>query len=194
VRREIRILLVALGASAAVGVVIAGGCVRDTASTVVSPGRATAQEATLDWHETAGEDGQQLAFDVERFAIIDGGWEAEIGFRNDTKVAWEVGDGAGVPRTFGVMLFRTGDMREFEQRNRGGDLPAVRPATRFEPELPRLIGPGETWKGTISAPGSLVSESYVRVVFGMFASQGDPPKGLTSRVVWITDNTFKLER
>ena len=154
-RGRIGILFVALGAAVVVGVLIAGGWARGRATPIVSPGPATQQETTLRWREAAGDMGEQLVFEVERFAITDGGWKATIALHNRTSFAWEVGDGSAVPRTFGVMLFRTGDMRELEQRNRGGTLPTVRPATRFEPALPRLIGPGESWTGTISAPGSL---------------------------------------
>ena len=80
--------------------------------------------------------------------------------------------GATLDRAFGLMLFRTGETRELERRNRNGTLPATRPAVRYEPSLPKILEPGASWKGTISAPGSLVARSWVRVVFGTLVAVG----------------------
>ncbi len=84
---------------------------------------------------------------------------------------------------------------ELAQRNRSGTLPATRPATRYEPKLPKILAPRSSWNGTISAPGALVASSYVRVVFGALdAAGGKGPDGLANPVVWITDHAYRLRR
>ncbi len=93
---------------------------------------------------------------------------------------------------FGLQLFETGDKQELDQRNRRGTLPAVRAATRYEPELPRTLEPKASWEGTISAPGALLARAWVRVVFGTFVAVGKPPDDIEPTVVWITDNAYQL--
>ena len=43
----------------------------------------------------------------------------------------------------------------------------------------------------MSAPGSLVDGSFVRVVFGTFVGEKDAPDEF-KRVVWFTDNAYHL--
>ena len=62
----------------------------------------------------------------------------------------------------------------------------------FVPELPARLGPGESWRGTISAPGSLASGRWVRVAFGPLVAAGDPPDDMPSQFVWITDHAYHL--
>ena len=65
-------------------------------------------------------------------------------------------------------------------------------ATRFEPLPPDVLSPKQTWRATISAPGSLVDGAYVRVSFGPRRAKGDPPEGMEPTVVWITDRSYRL--
>jgi hypothetical protein len=44
----------------------------------------------------------------------------------------------------------------------------------------------------MSAPGALVADSWVRVVFGTLIAVGKPPEGLEEVFVWITDNSYRL--
>ena len=60
--------------------------------------------------------------------------------------------------------------------------------------FPLVLEPGDSWAGTISAGGSLVASSWVRVVFGALVAVGTPPEGLDDQVVWITDNVHRLRR
>ena len=90
------------------------------------------------------------------------------------------------------MLFQSGKIAELEEKNESGTLPAVRPALRYQPEPPAILEPGQSWFGTISAPGALVADSWVRVVFGALISVGKPPDDLADYVVWITDRTYRL--
>jgi hypothetical protein len=55
-----------------------------------------------------------------------------------------------------------------------------------------VLAPKQTWRATISAPGSLADGAYVRVSFGPLVAKGDPPDGMEPRVVWITDRSYRL--
>jgi hypothetical protein len=154
---------------------------------------AAPQRASLGWRETLGSAGDQLVFSVETLEILPDGWRARVGLENDTSIPYEVGGPSStLNRAFGLMLFSTGELGELEQKNEEGALPAIRPAVRFEPSLPGILEPGDSWRGTISAPGALVADSWVRVVFGALVSVGTPPDDLAESVVWITDRTHRL--
>ena len=108
-------------------------------------------------------------------------------------MGWELAPGATPDGSFGLQLFETGDAQELEDRNRNGTLPAVRAATGYEPALPGVLEPGASWKGEISARGSLVAGSWARVVFGTLVAVGKPPEGLEEMLIWITDESYELE-
>jgi hypothetical protein len=173
---------------------VASGCGTRGASTEVLPTvKAPPQTADLEWIERYPADQPALVFGVESFTVTEDGWHADISVQNRSDVSWEVAS----PRTaadlqFGVMLFPNDDLKELERRNRQQDLPAIRPATSFSPKLPAVLRPGRTWRGTISAPGALAGGLWVRISFGPFVSDGDPPPGAASPVVWFTDHAYHL--
>jgi hypothetical protein len=153
------------------------------------------QVATLGWREAHGPPGEQLLFAVESLTVLERGWRARLSIENRTSVPYEIGDPkATLDRSFGLMLFASGERRELESRRAEGRLPAVRPAATYEPELPLVLQPGESWEGVMSASGALVASSWVRVVFGALVSVGKPPPGLKEHVVWITRHAHRLER
>jgi hypothetical protein len=152
------------------------------------------QRAKLDWRESYGTSSQTLVFSVDSLQVMQSGWRARVSLENDTSVPYEVGDPKdSVDRSFGLMLFSTGDHDDLESKNEQGTLPAVRRAVAFQPSLPRVLEPGRSWSGTISAPGALVADGWVRVVFGPLISVGDPPTKLDDYVVWITDRAYLLQ-
>jgi hypothetical protein len=168
---------------------------RDDEAPTGSSAAAGPQSAELDWREPYGPSGQRLIFEVERLDVLRDGWRARLGLVNNTSVAWDIGDPrATLDRSFGLMLFATGDPGELEQRNRAQTLPPVRPAVRYEPELPEILEPGASWRGEIFARGSLGAGSWVRVVFGTLIAVGRTPEGLEDRLVWITDHRYRLRR
>lgn len=180
-------VLVALGA-----VLLAAGCGSDGAPPVI-PSAAPAQAVELTWVERSPATGPALVFRVHRFAVTDDGWESEVEIENRTGIPWGLGDDpVAVEQSFGIMLFATGGMDELEARNRDGSLPGLRAARRFVPELPGRLAPGATWRGTISAPGPLAAGRWVRVAFGPLTAVGDPPDGMPSQFVWITDHAYRL--
>jgi hypothetical protein len=154
---------------------------------------ASPQRATLGWQETYGPADEQLVFSVETLEILPGGWRAHVGVENDTSISYEIARPSATPnRTFGLMLFTTGEHAEMEELNANNELPPLRPAVGFEPRPPRILEPGASWTGTISAPGALVANSWVRVMFGALVSVGPPPEDFEDPVVWITDGTYRL--
>lgn len=190
------VVLVALGAALA-GFAISSTAnrIRDDDSPPLTSAAAGPQSVALDWRETYGSRGEQLVFVVESLEVRDDGWSARLSVENNTSTAYEVGDPrATLDRSFGLMLFSSGELDELERRNADGTLPAIRSATRYEPDLPQILEPGASWEGTIAATGALAAGSWVRVVFGALVAVARPPEGLGERVVWITDHAHRLKR
>ena len=153
---------------------------------------APRQNAELGWDERAPASGPAMVYRVHRFAITDGGWEADVEIENRTPIVWQTGDPVELDRSFGVMLFATGELDELERRIGSGELPGLRPAQRFEPPLPLRFVPGRAWRGTISARGTLAAGSYVRIVLGPLIADGPVPEGLQPVLVWFTDHAYRL--
>jgi hypothetical protein len=174
---------------------VATGCGTRGASTEALPTvKAPPQTAELGWIERYPSEQPALVFGVESFAVTEDGWRAEISVQNRSDVSWEIkGPKSNPELAFGVMLFPNSDPQELDARNRAGDLPAIRTATAFSPRLPSVLRPGTTWRGTMSAPGALAGGLWVRISFGPFVSDGDPPPGASSRVVWFTDHAYHLK-
>jgi hypothetical protein len=144
------------------------------------------QKATLGWREMYGERGEQLIFSVENFEVRRAGWRAKVSVENESTTSYELA--STVQQPFGVMVFASANFDVLEEQNEAGTLPPVRPAARYQPQLPTILEPGNSWSGTISAPGSLVANGWVRVVFGGLVSVVRP----NEVVVWISDHTYRL--
>ena len=89
------------------------------------------------------------------------------------------------------MLFANNDLDELKEAADDGRLPPPRLAARFDPPPPDVLSPKQTWRASISAPGSLADGAYVRVSFGPLRANGHPPEGMEP-VVWITDRSYRL--
>lgn len=180
-------VLVALGT-----LLLAFGC--GSSGTAPPPAVAAPPQAEeLAWNERTPETGPGLVFRVHRFAVTEHGWEADVEVENRSEIPWILGeDPVAVSQSFGLMLFATGELGEVEQRSDASDLPGLRPAQKFVPALAPRLAPDASWRGTISAPGKLAANRYVRVVFGPLVAVGRPPKGMPARFVWITDHTYRL--
>jgi hypothetical protein len=195
-RRSTALVFVVLGAALAGFVFSSSALDLNSEEAPAEPSVAAGpQNAMLWWRETFGPADQQLVFEVERFQVLRNGWKAWVSVTNNTSVAYEIGDPrATLDRSFGLMLFATGDMRELDARNREGALPALRPAARYSPSLPKILESKATWRGVISAPGSLVAGSWLRVVFGTLIAIGSTNDVVEDHVVWITDRAYRLRR
>jgi hypothetical protein len=187
VSRTTILVLVALGAAIA-GFAFSSNARRadDDSDTSRRSTAAGPQMATLGWRETYGPAGEQLVFSVDSLEVLPRGWKAKLSLENRTKTSYGVASTLEQP--FGLMVFSSGSHEEFVQMNEERMLPAVRPATTYEPRLPSVLEPGDSWTGTISAPGALVANSWVRVVFGALVSVAEPQDSFA----WITDHTYRL--
>jgi hypothetical protein len=173
--------------------VLLGGCggAGSTADSLPPARAAEPQHAELNWREShPASTGERLVFEVGELDVTENGWSVGVGVENRTPFDFEIETGpAGYG--FGLMLFHTGDLKELEEANREGSLPALRRARRIEPAPPRILRAGATWRGTLSAPGSLGDGSWLHVVFGTFRGLGDAPEEF-ARVVWFTDHAHQL--
>jgi hypothetical protein len=192
-RRSTMVAFVVLGAALAALAFSTTTRLGDESGAVEPSVAAGPQTAALDWRETYGNDGDRIVFEVESLEVGADGWRAQVAVTNDTSVTYELGDPrARLDWEFGLKLFTTGDLDELERRIANGTLPATRAARTYEPALSKILRPGSTWRGTISAPGALAAGSYVRVVFGTLLSVGKPPKDMNESIVWITDHAYRL--
>jgi hypothetical protein len=174
----------------ALAALVAAGCAARS-EPVPAAVPAPPQQVELGWVERTPPDAPGLVFEVRRFAVTADGWRADVGIRNTSGVPWRLA--ATGTRMFGLMLFATGGLDELERRNGDGDLPGLRSAREIVPALPPVLEPGTHWSGTISAPGRLAAGRWMRLVFGTLGND-DPPPGLPTRLVWITDRALVLRR
>ena len=175
-----------------VAVLLLAGCGDGGKLEPVDESRAAEpQRAELHWRESYPSSGQRLIFAVDSLEITAKGWSAEIAVTNSTAIPFDLG-AVPAPSSFGLMLFANDNLDELEKAAKNGRLPPPRTATRFDPAPPDVLAPKQTWRGTMSAPGSLADSAYVRVSFGPLVAKGDPPDGMRPTVVWITDRSYRL--
>lgn len=168
-----------------------GGC-GETELEPVKPARpAEPQRAELGWQESYPSSGPRLVFAVDTLEITARGWSAKIAVTNSTAIPFELG-AAPEELAFGLMLFADDDLGALESAAASGDLPAPRLAARIEPAPPDVLAPKQTWRATISAPGSLADGAFVRLSFGTLRARGEPPEGMEPTVIWITDRSYRL--
>ena len=191
---------------------VVAGCGTITTTTLPPSHAASFQHAELGWVESIGDRSARLVFGVRSLEVTRDGWRARVSVANETDVPVAVGS-AGLPGSlvFGLMLFSTGAHSELETRNAKNSLPTIRLAERFDPALPAVLRPHETWAGTISASGPVAAGTWARVVFGaLFPGQRiergtlQPttptlPDGLRkanvgNNLIWITDHAYELRR
>jgi hypothetical protein len=175
-----------------VAVLLLAGCGSGGKLEPVDESRAAEpQRAELHWRESYPSSGQRLIFAVDSLEITAMGWSADIAVTNSTAIPFDLG-AVPTPSAFGLMLFANDSLDELEEAAKNGRLPAPRVATRFDPAPPDVLAPKQTWRATISAPGSLADGAYVRVSFGPLLAKGDPPDDMNPRVRWITDRSYRL--
>jgi hypothetical protein len=170
-------------------VLVAAGCGQEVVDRPrPEPRAAGPQRVELGWRETyPTRTRDRLVFEVQSFEVTAGGWSAVVAVTNSTSIDFETS-----PRRFGLMLFATGALSELEDANRRGTLPPPRPAEEIEPPPPAVLGPGRTWRGRLSASGSLPAGAYVRVRFARLTATAEPPEEMERVVLWITDRSYRL--
>ena len=150
------------------------------AATTVAPARGA---APLSWSETAKVGGANvLRFHVSAISLGKSSWSARITFRNLSRRTVRVGN------VFALMFYRGSTITPTTRADAFGR------ATRFSPQRPVRLEPGDSWTGVIGGKGrpqpKLSGTVYARVVFGPFFGVPGWPKGF----FWITDHarTFNL--
>ena len=174
-----------------VAMLLLAGCGSTKLEPVDESRAAEPQRAVLDWRESLPSSGERLVFVVHTLEITKKGWSADIAVTNLTATPFDLG-AAPEPSAFGLMLFANDNLDELEEAAGNGRLPAPRLAARFDPDPPDVLAPKQTWRTTMSAPGSLADGAYVRVSFGPLRATGDPPDGIHQTVIWITDRSYRL--
>jgi hypothetical protein len=172
-------------------VLLLTGCGQPELETLKTDRAAEPQRAELGWRESYPDSGQRLVFVVHTLEVTKEGWSADIAVTNLTHIPFELG-AAPEPLAFGLTLFANDNLDELKAASENGRLPPPRLASRFEPAPPNVLAPQQTWRTTMSAPGSLADGAYVRVSFGWLVAKGDPPEDMVSRVHWTTDRSYRL--
>ncbi len=170
-------------------VLLLAGCGSAAPEPIPDARAAEPQSADLGWRESYPKTGERLIFGVRRFEVTETGWSSEISIENRTGISFEFGDGP--PLALGLILLGDADVETLDRMTSRDGLLLREPKT-IEPRPPDVLGPGETWRATISAPGSLADSAYVRVSFGPLVADGDAPPDMQSTVIWITDETYRL--
>ncbi len=171
---------------------LVSGCGAERATEPIPAAKAAEpQTAELGWREAYPPSGPQLRFHVDRLEVQSQGWSAQVAVENATPVTFELG-ARPLELRFGLMLFASSSLDELEEASREGTLPSLRRAVSIDPPPPDALRPGQTWRTTLSAPGSLADGSFVRVSFGTLVARGEPPPEMQPAVVWITDKAHKL--
>ena len=137
------------------------------------------QTLPLGGAETCGQPEQPVRIELRRLVLEQRRWNVSASFVNGSDVPLRIFR----PHTdagtyFGLAVFRTARRSEVTRRAREGRLHVQLVADRFRPPLPRLVLPGEGWRGTFSGPGRVPRGREVRVVLGRFSIKGQaPPAG-----------------
>ncbi len=172
-------------------VLLVAGCGEEAAQPL-SPARAAEpQAAELDWRESYPTTGRRLTFGVDSLDVTADGWSAVVSIENGTRIPFALGK-RPLQLAFGLMLFEDGNLETLDEEARSGRLPPLREAVVIEPPPPAVLAPAQTWRATISAPGSLADSAYVRVSFGTLVAESEPPEGMLPSIVWVTDKAYRL--
>jgi hypothetical protein len=137
---------------------------------------AAPQTLPLGGAEPCGPPEQTIRLDLRRLELELDRWSVSGSFVNASDAVVRIfrpHTDAGT--SFGLMVLRTASRKEIERRAREGRIHVQLIADRFRPPLPRLVPPGEGWRGTFSGPGRLPRGRDVRVVLGRFSIKGHAP-------------------
>jgi hypothetical protein len=126
---------------------------------------ARPQASLLNWSEARGKPGERLIVRVARLTLRRGAWSVRASIENDTASPLFIGrPHTDEPGMFGLVTS--------ESTRAPGRLPAGLTATHYSPSLPRVLDPGERWRGAFSGPGVIRSGTSIRIAFGSFWAYG----------------------
>jgi hypothetical protein len=146
-----------------------------------------AQPRTLELGWVERQRDEAFTFRVQRLVIAENGWRVTFSVTNGSELPYHV-DG----RSVGLVLLDS--ETEAEVRRLTDNLshapPALKP-DRASPEPPPALGPGASWKATVSGSEVLRAGSVVRVLFGPFSSI-ERFRTEVQDVLWVTDHSVRL--
>ena len=129
----------------------------------VEPARA--RVVLLNWRETDGKPGERLIMRVASITVRARGWSVRASLTNDTAAPLFIGR----PHTDERATFGLVPAASTRQR---GPVPTGLLATKYSPPPPRILDPGEGWRGTFSGRGVVRDGTRVRIAFGTFWAYG----------------------
>lgn len=161
--------------------------------TQTSPRPAPPQTIQLGWHQTEGRPPDRFLLTVSRLVIGLAQWSVHGSVQNQTGQTWLI-ERPHMPggTKFGIFVFKSGARAEIKELERRRRLSPALIADTFVPELPRILHPGVRWTGVFSGRGTIPSDRFLRIAFGRFTTQGEPPKGLYRAMLFVTDRAVRM--
>lgn len=162
-----------------VSVAIAAGC---GGGEPAETGAATPRTIPVRIREVDGG----FALAVRSLRLTRAGWSVLASVENRTTARWAVGRPHSTGGTkFGLFLARqAGELRAASLERQGRTTPTFLAET-FDPPVPRVLAPGQSWSGRFGGRGAVPAESYVAFAFGRFMTDAPPP-GLPPRLLAVT--------
>jgi hypothetical protein len=141
------------------------------------------------WNEKVFLDGAPpvLVFRVRSIEVGPNGFKVAVSFTNRSKQALNLPAGTlRSPRNFGLGVYTDAVSVRIEDPGQ-----YLLRATRFEPALPRVLGAGQTWSGTMSGSDPPRSRRWLRVLFGVLFWRGKPPPGFGPFFAYATTHNVR---
>jgi hypothetical protein len=139
----------------------------------------------LGWEERHRD--AQFTFRVDRLVVAEDGWRLTVSMTNASEIPYRPDE-----RSAGLVFLDSGSTADI--RRLTGNFthapPALKPV-RASPPPPATLGPGATWRTTVSGTELLRAGSYVRVLFGPFPSV-ERFRSEAQEIQWVTDHFVRL--
>jgi hypothetical protein len=147
---------------------------------LVLAGTVSAGVVNVDWDEQAKLHGSPvISFHVQ--ALVSktsgkvSGWGVVASMTNKTSKPLQI-----KTNQFGLALFKDGKTLDPRRAT-------LLAAAGFNPPVPKVLGPGKTWRGTFAGVGTPPEGSYVRVLFGWFSGPAVGGSGFN----WLSDHVHQ---
>ena len=128
-----------------------------------------------------------LVFRVRSIEVGPKGFTIATSFTNRSRQALRLPTGTmRSPKNFGLGVYTDAVSVRIEDPGQ-----YLLHATRFSPALPRMLGAGETWSGTMSGNVPPRARRWLRVVFGVFFWRGKPPAGFGPFFAYATSHNVR---
>jgi hypothetical protein len=148
------------------------------------------QTVELGWRETARVEKRPiLEFEVESIRLRPRGWTVRGSVTNRSPVRFSI----LAPDAIEILEERKQDWTWFGLTWTTAAGVKIVHAEAYRPALPKILEPGQTWRGSFSGPAFAVQGRPIRVTFGMFVPRSAPPRHYPAQIGWITDHYVFVE-